>query len=69
MYLGVQCVNSEDLEETADYFTVDDDDFGLRSLLIFKNTAAYLAGDDCHYGHKGRSNITLHATVCTECTI
>lgn len=56
-------MNSEDLEETPDYFTVEDDDFGLSSLLVFKNTAAFLAGSDCYHGHKSRNSITLHATV------
>ena len=63
-FTDVKAMNSEDLEETPDYFTVEDDDFGLSSLLIFKSTAAYLTRNDCYHGHKSRTNITLHATVC-----
>ena len=60
----MKAVNSEDLEETPKYFTVEDDDFGLSSLLIFKSTAAYLTHNDCYHGYKSRNKITLHATVC-----
>ena len=62
-------VNSEDPEETPDYFTVEDDDFGLSPLLIFKSTAAYFARNDCCHGHKNRNNITLHATVSVSSTL
>ena len=63
-FVDPNLVNSEDPEETPDYFTVEDDDFGLKSLVIFKSAATYLSHNDCYHGHKSRNSITLHATVC-----
>ena len=64
-FVDLRPVNLEDLEETPDYFTVEDDDFGLKSLVIFKSAATYLSRNDCYHEHKSRNSITLHATVCS----
>ena len=47
------------------FFTVDDDDFGLDSLAIFKSASAHFSSNDCYYGRRGSScnHITLRATV------
>ncbi|XP_065893612.1 zinc finger protein AEBP2-like [Dysidea avara] len=47
------------------FFSVDDDDFGLDSLTIFKSASAHLSSNDCYYGRRGSScnHITLHATI------
>ena len=52
-------------DEGALFTTVDDDDFGLDSLMIFKSASTHLATNDCYYGHREAScnHITLHASV------